>query len=442
MSRAAPSPGRTAVYRLRDARGTLLYVGLSHCPRDRYLQHEADKLWRPDVQGRSETWFDTRDEAEAAERVAIGSEAPLYNRTDETGAVRAPRIDPGASDRVEEKLAALSALEGDLQAGSFARHRFLPSPAQLGRRYGYAARDLQEALDALESRGLVKRVSCNRYVAIHPGRSVETTGRGLMLQEILAGGLDLAPFTRRDVRNLTGRSPFVVDLHIGKLVEEGRLQMVGRRVPVSGGRPAEHFAAAPSSVAEPRTRPRQRGVILFGPPASGKDTVTAALAELAPQYQQFARLKVGSGKSAGYRMGTAEQLRALEAAGDVVYANSRYGNTYAIDRPGLDTAFTAGVPVVHLGQIDGIHTLIDGYPAEWVLVLLWCPREVTKQRSAGRGDSDTAARLSAWDATREDLDAHPGVVWDLTVDTTASAPPDAARLIDQLLARRAGAASA
>ncbi|MFJ6393925.1 guanylate kinase [Streptomyces sp. NPDC091972] len=185
-----------------------------------------------------------------------------------------------------------------------------------------------------------------------------------------------------------------------------------------------------------------QGVILYGPPASGKDTVTAALTELHAKYAQFARLKVGAGKSAGYRMGTADHLHELEAAGDVVYANARYGNTYAIDRPGLDAAFAARVPVVHLGQIDGIRALINGYPADWSVVLLWCPREVTEQRSAGRGDSDTAARLAAWDATREDLDAHPGMVWDLSVDTTASTPQDAARLIDQLLVQRTGAATA
>ncbi|MGW7343137.1 phosphotransferase-like protein [Streptomyces sp. NPDC054854] len=186
----------------------------------------------------------------------------------------------------------------------------------------------------------------------------------------------------------------------------------------------------------------KQGVILYGPPAAGKDTVTAALTDLNCKYAQFARLKVGTGKAVGYRMGTAEQLHELEAVGDVVYANARYGNTYAIDRPGVDAAFAAGVPVVHLGQVDGIRALVDGYPADWSVVLLWCPREVTEQRSAGRGDSDTSARLVAWDATREDLDAHPGTAWDLTVDTTASAPQDAARLIDQLLSQRAGAPQA
>ncbi|MCX4581235.1 guanylate kinase [Streptomyces sp. NBC_01571] len=183
-------------------------------------------------------------------------------------------------------------------------------------------------------------------------------------------------------------------------------------------------------------------MILYGPPASGKDTVTAALSELDSKYAQFMRLKVGTGKSAGYRMGTAEQLGDLEATGDVVYANTRYGNTYVIDRPGLDDAFAAGVPVAHLGQVDGVQALVDGYAADWLAVLLWCPRNVTARRSAERGDSDTAARLTAWEATRDDLDAHPDMTWDLTVDTTSASPQYTAQLVDELLAQQAGAATA
>ncbi|MEU3620107.1 AAA family ATPase [Streptomyces sp. NPDC006872] len=184
---------------------------------------------------------------------------------------------------------------------------------------------------------------------------------------------------------------------------------------------------------------KKLGVLLYGPPAAGKDTVTRALAKLESRYGQFARLKAGSGKSGGYRMGTTAQLRELEAAGDVIYANSRYGNTYVIDRQGLDAAFAAGVPVVHLGQIDGIRALVEGFPADWVRVLLWCSQEETAQRSIARGDSDTTARLAAWEATREDMDTHPDLVWDLRVDTTATPPEEAAGLIDRLVAGRSGA---
>lgn len=177
----------------------------------------------------------------------------------------------------------------------------------------------------------------------------------------------------------------------------------------------------------------KQGVILYGPPAAGKDTITRELLTLAPRYRQFTRLKVGAGKIAGYRMGTAEQLHELETAGDIVYANSRYGNTYVIDRPALDGAFAAGVPVVHLGQVDGVRALVDGYPACWVRVLLWCPKAVTKQRSKDRGDADTTERLVAWNDTREDIDAHPDTAWDLRLDTTETPPTAAALLIDERL---------
>ncbi|MEU3564159.1 MULTISPECIES: HAD family hydrolase [unclassified Kitasatospora] len=179
------------------------------------------------------------------------------------------------------------------------------------------------------------------------------------------------------------------------------------------------------------------GVLLYGPPASGKDTVTAALTKYNQRHRQFERLKVGSGKSAGYRMGSAEQLAELEAAGDVVYSNSRYGNTYVVDRPGLDAAFEVGVPVAHLGQVDGVRALLDDYQADWLSVLLWCPREVTAERSAGRGDEDTLARLSAWDATQADLDTNQGFRFDLVIQTDTVSPERAAELIARALAFRA-----
>ncbi|MFF4741285.1 guanylate kinase [Streptomyces sp. NPDC001262] len=164
-------------------------------------------------------------------------------------------------------------------------------------------------------------------------------------------------------------------------------------------------------------------VILYGPPAAGKDTVTRALTDRDPRYALFQRLKVGSGKTSGYRMGTAEQLAALEASGDVIYANSRYGNTYVVDKPGLDAMTAAGlVPVLHLGQIEGVRAVIEAYPAQWTTVLLWCTQEETEVRSVGRGDADTEARIKAWQATQDDVDAHPDQVWDMTVQTGAFSP--------------------
>jgi guanylate kinase len=51
-----------------------------------------------------------------------------------------------------------------------------------------------------------------------------------------------------------------------------------------------------------------QGILLYGPPASGKDTITVELCELNQTYGAFERLKIGSGRTRGYRMGSADQL--------------------------------------------------------------------------------------------------------------------------------------
>lgn len=174
--------------------------------------------------------------------------------------------------------------------------------------------------------------------------------------------------------------------------------------------------------------------MLYGPPAAGKDTITAALTELDARYVPFTRLKIGTGKTQGYRMGTPEQLADLEARGDVIYRNERYDNIYVVDRPGLDQAMEGGTtPVVHLGQMEGMHQVTALFPAQWVRVLLWCSKETTAQRSPQRGDTDTAARLAAWDATQADLASHPRAQWELRVDTEAMAPQEAADRIDAIV---------
>lgn len=173
------------------------------------------------------------------------------------------------------------------------------------------------------------------------------------------------------------------------------------------------------------------GILLYGPPAASKDTVTTALAALDARYVPFRRLKVGSGKSAGYRMGTATHLADLEASGDVIYRNERYGNIYVVDRPGLDQAMEGGtVPVVHLGQVAGVEQVAALSGVRWVRVLLWCSRTSTAERSRRRGDADTAARLAAWDATQEDLASYPQAGWEVRVDTDTVTPQEAAQQID------------
>jgi hypothetical protein len=82
---------KTALYRLFDSGGRLLYVGTSAQPEVRYSQHAAEKPWWPDVASKGVEWFDDRALAVYAEESAIDTEQPLYNKR---GLPGWPRPDP------------------------------------------------------------------------------------------------------------------------------------------------------------------------------------------------------------------------------------------------------------------------------------------------------------------------------------------------------------
>ena len=184
----------------------------------------------------------------------------------------------------------------------------------------------------------------------------------------------------------------------------------------------------------PRVNPA--AVILYGPPASGKDTITRALASLDPLYTLFRRLKIGNGNTSGYRMANPGDLAALRERGQVLYQNDRYGSTYVVDRPHLAAMFGAGqIPVVHIGQVEGIRAVCS-YPADWITVALWCARSTTARRARERGSADIDARLTAWDETLEDFRTVGNAGFLACLDTDTIEPGDAAKAIDSLVAAR------
>lgn len=71
---------RTALYRLYDTDGQLLYVGITNNVKKRWRAHEKDKAWWSEVTHKTIEWFETRKSAERVEKVEIEEEEPLYNR--------------------------------------------------------------------------------------------------------------------------------------------------------------------------------------------------------------------------------------------------------------------------------------------------------------------------------------------------------------------------
>lgn len=172
----------------------------------------------------------------------------------------------------------------------------------------------------------------------------------------------------------------------------------------------------------------QRGVILYGPPAAGKDTIDDALRRVSPEYVHFERLKVGPGRTVGYRLVDAGALQTLRERGEIVWENQRYGATYVVDEPGLLDALTRGVPIIHLGQPGAVAAVrAIEVPVSWTVVELTCPEAVALERLRARGSHDVEVRLAAWRETQRLPTA------DIKIDTSETAPEDAARRIDRVV---------
>ncbi|GGU26643.1 phosphotransferase-like protein [Nocardioides albus] len=170
-----------------------------------------------------------------------------------------------------------------------------------------------------------------------------------------------------------------------------------------------------------------RGVILYGPPAAGKDSTDHALRERSVDYVHFARIKVGSGNEDAYRMVTKGALNELRLRRDVIWENRRYGAIYAVDRPGLAEALDSGIPVIHLGQPEAVEAVVTAFPeVRWTVVELWCPVDDAERRLKKRGDSALVQRMrmEAWHETPK-LDAA-----DVRVDTSLVFPEFVASMID------------
>lgn len=70
---------RTALYRHWNENGDLLYVGISIKPFHRLEQHGVGSHWSSEIRNVTIEYFESREEAENAERAAIATEFPLHN---------------------------------------------------------------------------------------------------------------------------------------------------------------------------------------------------------------------------------------------------------------------------------------------------------------------------------------------------------------------------
>ncbi|MGW7687024.1 hypothetical protein ACWGID_40160 [Kribbella sp. NPDC054772] len=179
-----------------------------------------------------------------------------------------------------------------------------------------------------------------------------------------------------------------------------------------------------------------RGLLLFGPPTGGLDTITAILPALDSRFVLHQRVKVGNGQSDGYRIVDLDEFVRAEEADEFIHTYSRYGALYGIDRASLvDVCTDTAVPIVHVGQLDALDAIRAATPnVSWTSVCLWCSRAEAALRLCNRADPDPMTRLQAWDEAAAELLTAGADTFDMTVNTATLPPELTARMIAQSMA--------
>lgn len=165
-------------------------------------------------------------------------------------------------------------------------------------------------------------------------------------------------------------------------------------------------------------------LVLAGPPAVGKDTLTLKLEKLYSKFILFDKLKTGGGRRKTYRRISSEEFTRMSAAGSMVSEVRQHGSCYGVDREHLQALINADfVPVIHTAHESEWKALSahDGF----VGIILWAAPDVAHKRLLdrdGKNSATMAERLELWkywtELRRNDFaDSFPGAKAIVHTDT-------------------------
>ncbi|TXS50159.1 GIY-YIG nuclease family protein [Streptomyces sp. t39] len=188
-----------ALYRFYGATGELLYLGVTHDPKQRWAQHRRTQHWWLDVARTEVEWVGDRATAEAAELAALEAEKPRYDRhlsgiyRNEVPSTVRRHADPEAERKIQN---AVRVLAHDIRAGVFPQWTVMPSMGSLSDRYSMPVMAVDTALSRLDfQENLVARLD-GRTVVVDPR---EFSGEGLrghrLTLVLLRHHFEVRPFT-------------------------------------------------------------------------------------------------------------------------------------------------------------------------------------------------------------------------------------------------------
>lgn len=156
-------PEPTALYRLYDVAGHLLYIGISKDPEARFKQHVQNQNWWHLVARKDIAWLASREAALNAESEAVREEKPRFDATHRFGSGWRKHPQRTKYDDSGDVAALKAALEGDIASGALQPGAYLKAGAT-GERYGFSMRTAHSALWELAGQGMLTMGSKIFYV--------------------------------------------------------------------------------------------------------------------------------------------------------------------------------------------------------------------------------------------------------------------------------------
>ncbi|WP_179894561.1 GntR family transcriptional regulator [Streptomyces sp. f150] len=150
-------PERTALYRLYDADEQLLYIGISNDPDFRWKAHlYSRESWPKQVTRHAIEWWNTRNEAVAAEAAAIRTERPRHNgKHNYDDAPFDPTSWPIVS--APHKVTSIAGLiRAEINSGRWGHGQRIPSLRTIAGAVGASMRIASQASVLLQHEGLLE----------------------------------------------------------------------------------------------------------------------------------------------------------------------------------------------------------------------------------------------------------------------------------------------
>ena len=149
----------------------------------------------------------------------------------------------------------------------------------------------------------------------------------------------------------------------------------------------------------------RKGLVLYGGPAVGKSSTSQLIVEAFPNsFYRYQLRREGGDPPIG---GTYRTTTNVQAESEIYHRYSKCGSTYIIDRAGFQDA---GMPIIEAGEPDSVEAL-RRLSVQWVVIQLWCMRQIAAQRLQLRDPDQLDRRLEVWDSTSP-------IVSDLVIDTS------------------------